>query len=88
MYMYAGHKDLWILLFNRQNKAVYQIHTYTLNILTLEVDTGGDSFEVVAEVSGVTLHIPPDKSIVDVLIEAGIDIEKSCEQGDLWYMLM
>ena len=52
-----------------------------LEYFNAAVDTGGDSFEVVAEVSGVTLQIPPDKSIVDVLIEAGIDIEKSCEQG-------
>jgi len=31
--------------------------------------------------SRLTLHVPPDKSIVQVLQEAGVAVEVSCEQG-------
>lgn len=39
------------------------------------------SFEVVCEASGITLTVPPDKSILNVLTEAGIEVPRSCEQG-------
>ncbi len=40
-----------------------------------------DGFEVVCQQSGLTLTVPPDKSILDVLSEAGIEVPRSCEQG-------
>jgi ferredoxin-NADP reductase len=40
-----------------------------------------DSFEVVCAASGVTLTVPKDKSILEVLKEAGLDAPSSCEQG-------
>ncbi|WP_210209942.1 PDR/VanB family oxidoreductase [Pseudolabrys taiwanensis] len=44
-------------------------------------DEVSGAFEVVCERSGLTVTVPPDKSILDVLTEAGIDIPRSCEQG-------
>jgi ferredoxin-NADP reductase len=44
-------------------------------------DEASGSFEVVCEQSGLTLTVPPDKSIMAVLSEAGIEVPRSCEQG-------
>jgi ferredoxin-NADP reductase len=38
-------------------------------------------FEVVCQASGKTLTVPPDKSILEVLGENGIEVPRSCEQG-------
>ena len=39
------------------------------------------SFEIVLQKSGRTLQVPPDKSILDVLLDAGLDVSFSCQQG-------
>src|SRR3546814_1444700 len=39
------------------------------------------SFEVELASSGQTFHIPPDKTVLEILAENGIDIPVSCEQG-------
>ena len=39
------------------------------------------SFEVVCNISGVTLTVPEDRSVLDVLNDAGIEIPSSCQQG-------
>jgi tetrachlorobenzoquinone reductase len=39
------------------------------------------SFEVVCQASGETVNVPADKSILDALFDAGIDVPSSCEQG-------
>ena len=44
-------------------------------------DEVSSSFEVVCQQSGLTLTVPLDKSILDVLGEAGIEVPRSCEQG-------
>jgi vanillate monooxygenase ferredoxin subunit len=47
-----------------------------------EIDSTEDkAFELYCEVSGVTLQVPADKSIVTVLEENGIDIPISCTEG-------
>jgi ferredoxin len=38
-------------------------------------------FEVVCESTGVTVSVQPDKSILDALFDAGVDVPSSCEQG-------
>ena len=43
-------------------------------------ETSG-AFEVVCQQSGLTLTVPPEKSILEVLGEAGIEVPRSCEQG-------
>jgi ferredoxin-NADP reductase len=47
-----------------------------------EAAIGGDSaFEVVCRRSGVTVMVPPDKSIIDVLEENGVSVLSSCLEG-------
>ncbi|PPC76682.1 oxidoreductase [Pokkaliibacter plantistimulans] len=55
-----------------------QIHR---EFFQVEVDSHGDSFEVVAERSGKTLTVAGDQTIVEALAEAGIRVKVSCEQG-------
>ncbi|ARU03353.1 oxidoreductase [Comamonas serinivorans] len=46
------------------------------------VDTSGDgAFAVKLARSGQVFHIPADRSVTSVLLEAGIDIYTSCEEG-------
>lgn len=47
-----------------------------------EVPAGGDdSFEVVCQRSGVTITVPPGKSIIDALDENGVSVLSSCLEG-------
>jgi ferredoxin-NADP reductase/phenylpropionate dioxygenase-like ring-hydroxylating dioxygenase large terminal subunit len=55
-----------------------QVH---LERFTADVDRNGDPFTVVAERSGMTLTIPPGRSIAQMLTEQGIEVPVSCEQG-------
>lgn len=41
-----------------------------------------EAFEVVLASSGRSFTVPPDKSIVDVLVEAGVDVMFDCRRGD------
>ncbi|MGW1420832.1 PDR/VanB family oxidoreductase [Bradyrhizobium manausense] len=41
-----------------------------------------DSFEVVLKASGRSFQVPKDKTILDVLIEAGLDTLFDCRRGD------
>ncbi|KWF32785.1 Vanillate O-demethylase oxidoreductase [Burkholderia diffusa] len=43
--------------------------------------TSGTSFVVHAERSGLTVDVPEDKSIAQALLDAGVDVPLSCEQG-------
>jgi ferredoxin-NADP reductase len=47
-----------------------------------EPQAGDTAFEVVLSSSGRSFTIPPDKSILDVLIEAGVDPMFDCRRGD------
>ncbi|WP_432697352.1 PDR/VanB family oxidoreductase [Marinobacterium sp. YM272] len=47
----------------------------------VEVETGGEAFEVYAEISDVTVTVQPDESIAQALNRAGMKIKVSCEQG-------
>jgi ferredoxin-NADP reductase/phenylpropionate dioxygenase-like ring-hydroxylating dioxygenase large terminal subunit len=48
---------------------------------TADVDRKGEAFTVVAARSGLTVSIPPERSIGQILAEHGVDIPISCEQG-------
>jgi ferredoxin-NADP reductase len=39
------------------------------------------SFEVVCNISGLTLTVPEDRTVLDVLNDAGIEVPCSCQQG-------
>lgn len=48
----------------------------------IEAPAGGErSFELELAASGVTLTVPPDKSIFNVVLEAGISVLGSCHEG-------
>jgi ferredoxin-NADP reductase len=44
-------------------------------------DEPSGAFELTCESSGITLTVPPEKSVLEVLNEAGIDVPCSCQQG-------
>jgi len=46
-----------------------------------EVDASGDAFEVVLAQSDLVLTVPPDATILDVLLGAGVDADYSCQEG-------
>jgi ferredoxin-NADP reductase/phenylpropionate dioxygenase-like ring-hydroxylating dioxygenase large terminal subunit len=48
---------------------------------TADVDRKGEAFTVVASRSGISVTIPPERSIAQMLSEVGIDVPISCEQG-------
>ncbi|MCY0966244.1 PDR/VanB family oxidoreductase [Parathalassolituus penaei] len=56
---------------NRIHKEFFQV----------EVETGGEAFEVVAKRSGKTVQVGADQTIVEALAEVGIKVRMSCEQG-------
>ncbi|WP_067662281.1 PDR/VanB family oxidoreductase [Nocardia miyunensis] len=43
--------------------------------------SGARAIEVELAQSGITVIVPADKSILDALLEAGIDVDASCEEG-------
>ncbi len=45
------------------------------------VDKSGESFEVVAERSGITVQVGPEDTIAKALARAGVKIEVKCEEG-------
>lgn len=55
-----------------------QVH---LEHFAAEIDASGEAFEVEARLSGVTVTIPGDKTIAQVLLAHGVDVPLSCEQG-------
>ncbi|NVK20501.1 MAG: oxidoreductase [Methylocystaceae bacterium] len=55
-----------------------QVHFEYFNA---DVETSGTAFEVYAQASDVTVQVAEDQTIIDALLQAGIKVEKSCEQG-------
>lgn len=44
-------------------------------------DESSGSFEAVCQASGITVTVPPEKSLLDALNDAGIPVPCSCQQG-------
>ncbi len=57
------------------------LHKEVFGAGSVELDDNDRSFELTLVRSGISLHIPKDKTVLEVLEEACIDIEASCEQG-------
>ena len=53
----------------------------TRAVSSLDLEVADGEFMVTLAHSGVTLTVPPQKSILDVLIEAGIAVQYSCCDG-------
>lgn len=61
-------------------KAGYETERRHVERFTV-VPEAGESFVVVAARRGVEVEVGPDQTIADALIEAGIDVQLSCEAG-------
>jgi ferredoxin len=44
-------------------------------------DEASGTFQLVCAQSGLTLTVPPERSVLEVLTEVGIEVPRSCEQG-------
>ncbi|MEB6666686.1 PDR/VanB family oxidoreductase [Acinetobacter vivianii] len=73
-----GFMDWVINLALTQNFPEQQIHKEYFQV---EVETGGDAFEVVAQQSGKIIMVNAEETILQALAREGIEIEMSCEQG-------
>ncbi|HDK8955900.1 TPA: oxidoreductase [Acinetobacter baumannii] len=73
-----GFMDWIINLAVSQNFSEQQIHKEYFQV---EVETGGDAFEVVAQQSGKIIVVNAEETILQALAREGIEIEMSCEQG-------
>lgn len=47
----------------------------------VEDDTPADTFKIVLNRSGLDLTVPPNKTIMEVCREAGVEVDSSCEAG-------
>jgi vanillate O-demethylase ferredoxin subunit len=45
------------------------------------IRVGGSDFDIELARSDRTIHVPADKSILDVLLDEGVDVEFSCMDG-------
>lgn len=57
------------------------LHKEVFNAAPIELDGDDKSFELKLVNSGLSFTIPQDKTALEVLEEAGIDVNASCEQG-------
>lgn len=73
-----GFMDWVINLAHTQNFPEEQVHKEYFQV---EVETGGDAFEVVAQRSGKIILVNSEETILAALAREGIEIEMSCEQG-------
>jgi ferredoxin-NADP reductase len=57
------------------------LHVERFTPKTFDEPAGTESFEVELTSSGLVLSVPPDRSILDVVAEAGVDAPSSCQEG-------
>ncbi|MBB4122476.1 PDR/VanB family oxidoreductase [Martelella radicis] len=62
-------------------KAGFPADSIHREYFTVDVDVSGESFEVEARASGVTVTVGPDDTIAKALKSAGVDVEVKCEEG-------
>ncbi|RBH55824.1 MULTISPECIES: PDR/VanB family oxidoreductase [Pseudomonas] len=74
----AGFMDAVIGTAHRQGWPAANVHC---EYFAAEVDVAGEGFTLHAERSGLTLQVPEGRSIAQVLLEAGVQVPLSCEQG-------
>jgi vanillate O-demethylase ferredoxin subunit len=54
---------------------------FHVEYFSASTDLSGGAFTVIAERSGRSFEVPPGRSILEVLAEAGIEVETSCQSG-------
>ena len=57
------------------------LHVERFTPRTIETDGADDPFEVACAASGVTLVVPPDRSILEVAQDRGLPVDFSCGEG-------
>jgi ferredoxin-NADP reductase len=57
------------------------LHVERFTPRTIETDGADEAFEVAFAASGVTLVVPPDRSILDVAQDRGLPVDFSCGEG-------
>lgn len=57
------------------------LHKEVFNAAPVELSSGEKSFELHLQRSGITLLVPQDKTALEIIEAAGIEIDVSCEQG-------
>ena len=77
----CGPKGFMDWIIGSAKAAGWQDECIHCEYFSAEVDTTGDSFVVEARRSGKTFIVASGQSIAAMMIEAGIDIPLSCEQG-------
>lgn len=58
-----------------------QVHLERFSAADAAVRAGGSGFEIILARSDRTLQVPADKSILDVLLDEGVDVAFSCMDG-------
>lgn len=76
----AGFMDAVLGTARQQGWAEAQLHREYFAAAPANTADAG-SFEVMLASSGRCLSVPADRSVADVLLEAGVEIALSCEQG-------
>jgi ferredoxin len=57
------------------------LHVERFTPKTFDEPVSTDAFDVELAASGLVLRVPPDKSILQVVSEAGVDVASSCQEG-------
>jgi vanillate O-demethylase ferredoxin subunit len=58
-----------------------RVHLERFSAADVPVSVGGSVFEVTLARSDRTIQVPADKSILDVLLDEGVDVPFSCMDG-------
>jgi len=74
----GGFMDVVISTARQQGWPASNVH---YEYFAADIDTTGEGFTLHAERSGLILQVPEDRSIAQVLLEAGVEVPLSCEQG-------
>ncbi|BFM49846.1 PDR/VanB family oxidoreductase [Marinomonas sp. THO17] len=69
----------WVI--NTAQEAGFVDQSIHREFFNVDVEKGGNGFEVYAQESGITVTVKEDESIADALKAAGIKVQVSCEQG-------
>ena len=77
----CGPKGFMDWVIGAARAAGWQSECIHCEYFSAEVDTSGGGFTVEARRSGKTFTVAPGQSIAAMMLEAGIDIPLSCEQG-------
>lgn len=62
-------------------EAAERLHSERFTATEVAPPVSDDGFDVVLRRSGLVLRVPPEQSVLDVLLDAGVEVDSSCEEG-------